>query len=308
MNESNELFYGLSIKPEVQKIWGWFVVLYVFLAGLGGGTFLFSFVMLFVDRFNDAARIGVFLGPILVLIGTLLLVFDLGSPLRAYRIFYAARSTWMTSWLVRGAWLLSAFIILGLAYALPAWDIFAWLPWTQTSSLGQGIGITAAILSLFVMVYPGLLLGVNRSIPLWNTSALPPLFFFSGLDTGLAAFVLMSSTLPSNIGIDGFHLLAGMDCIILFILLIVLASYLELVRQSGETAAVSVQLLLSPLFIWAVIVAGLLVPLVLLLFGLAATSLATIRFLDTVASVLILNGGLLLRFGVVKSGVRMPLI
>lgn len=292
-------------KPEVQQNWGWYVVLYVFFAGLGGGTFLFSFIMLFLDKFNDPARIGVFIGPLLVLFGTLMLIFDLGSPARAVRLF-TTRSTLLTSWMIRGAWILTAFIILGLAYALPAFKIFAWLPWDQTSGLGEGIGIAAAALAVFVMVYPGLLLGVIKSIPLWNTSALPPLFFFSGLDTGLATVVLMSTAFPSTIGIDGFHLLAGVDIAILVVVLVVLAAYLEIVRQTGETAAVSVRLLLSPLFNWGVIIAGLLLPLVILISSFAVTDISTIRVLETITGILILSGGLLLRFGVVKSGVRLP--
>ena len=34
-------------QAEGQKEWGWLVVLYVFLAGLGGGTFLFSVMLIY---------------------------------------------------------------------------------------------------------------------------------------------------------------------------------------------------------------------------------------------------------------------
>jgi formate-dependent nitrite reductase membrane component NrfD len=291
--------HNTMIKPEVQTYWGWLVVLYIFLAGLGGGTFLFSFIMLFMDKFNDPARIGVFIGPILVSIGALMLVFDLGSPLRAFRLF-TTRSTWMTSWLVRGAYILSIFIVLGLAYAL--------IPWTQASGLGRGLGMAAAIFSLFVLIEPPLLLAVNNSIPLWNTSALPALFFFSGLNMGLAVFVLLSSVFPSTIGIDGFHWLANINIAVLVVLLVVLASYLEIVRQTGQTAATSIRLLLSPLFIWGVIVAGMLIPLAIFILSSTVSDVVIICVMDTVASILILIGGLLLRFGVVKSGLRIPVI
>jgi polysulfide reductase chain C len=298
---------NMMIEPKLQTEWGWLVALYLFLAGLGGGTFLFSFILLFMDKFNNPAHIGLFIGPILVAIGSFLLLFDLGSPSQAFRLF-TTLSTWKTSWLVRGSWILTVFIILGLAYALPSLGIFSWLPWTQTSGLGLGIGTVAAIFSLFVMIYPGLLLAVNNSIPLWNTSVLPVLFFFSGLDTGLAAFILFSMVLPSTIGVEGYHLLAGIDSTILVVLLIVLASYLYTVRQTGQTAAVSVNLLLSPLFVWGVIVAGLLIPLAILVSSATVSDVATIRVLDTVASLLILGGAFLLRFGVVKSGIRIPVI
>ena len=35
-------------QTDRQKSWGWMIVLYIFLAGLGGGTFLFSFILLFM--------------------------------------------------------------------------------------------------------------------------------------------------------------------------------------------------------------------------------------------------------------------
>jgi formate-dependent nitrite reductase membrane component NrfD len=290
---------NMMIKPKLQTHWGWLVVFYVFLAGLGGGTFLISFIMRFMDKFNDPARIGVFIGPIIVSIGALMLLLDLGSPARAFRLF-TTPSTWMTSWLVRGAYILSIFIILGLTYAL--------IPWAQESGLGRGLGMVAAIFSLLVLLEPPLLLAVNNSIPLWNTSALPALFFFSGLNTGLAVFVLLSSALPSTVGVNGFHLLANVNIAVLVILLVVLVSYLEIVRQTGQTAAASIRLMLSPLFTWGVIGAGILLPLAIFILCSTVSDGATIRVLETIAGILILIGGLLLRFGVVKSGLRLPVI
>jgi formate-dependent nitrite reductase membrane component NrfD len=128
------------------------------------------------------------------------------------------------------------------------------------------------------------------------------------LNTGLATFVLLSSAFSSNIGLDGFHWLANINIAILVMLLVVLASYLEIVRQTGQTAATSIRLMLSPLFIWGVIVAGMLIPLAVFILSATVSDVATICVLETVASILILIGGLLLRFGVVKSGLRLPVI
>jgi formate-dependent nitrite reductase membrane component NrfD len=290
-------------QVEGQKSWGWLIVLYVFLAGLGGGTFLFSFIMIFLDKNIAAAQIGALVGPVIVVLATLMLVFDLGSASRAYRLF-TTPATLLSSWMIRGAWILTAFIILGLLYALPSFNAFNWLPWSQTSGAGQGIGIAAALLAIIVAVYPGLLLGVIKSIPLWNTPALPPLFFLSGLDTGLAALVLMSLAFPSTIGADGFHLLGAIDIVLIILLLIVLGAYIEIVRQAGVTAAASVHLLKTPLFIGGVIILGLLLPLAMLISSVFASNIQAIRILDGVAGVFILCGGLLLRFNLIRSGVR----
>ncbi len=290
-------------QAERQKSWGWMIVLYIFLAGLGGGTFLFSFILLFTGKYESVAKIGALVGPLVVLLASVLLLFDLGSPSRAYRLFTTPK-TLMTSWMTRGAWILTAFIILGLAYALPAFNLFKWLPWDQTSGWGHGIGIVAAVLSLIVPIYPGLLLGVIKSIPLWNTSVLPPIFFLSGLDTGIAVLVLVSLFLPAGIDIAGFHLLGTIDIALIVMLLVTLFAYIEIVRQSGITAAKSIQLLKTPLFIGGVIIGGLILPLLLLIISISLENIQSIRILDGIAGVLILTGALFLRFSVVTSGLH----
>jgi len=289
--------------PEGQKEWGWLVVLYVFLAGLGGGTFLFSFILSFVDTYSAAAQIGTLVGPLLVALGSVMLLFDLGSVTRAYRLF-TTPATLLSSWMIRGAWILTGFIILGLAYALPAFSSFDWLPWEQTSGFGLGLGVAAAVLAIVVTVYPGLLLGVIKSIPLWNTSALPPLFFLSGLDTGLALLVLISLPFSPAVGTDGFHLLAAIDAGVIVLLIVALGAYIEIVRQAGNTAAASIRLLMTPLFICGVVVSGLLLPLGMFIYGIYLSDVQSVRLLDGVASLLILTGGLLLRLGIIRSGVR----
>jgi formate-dependent nitrite reductase membrane component NrfD len=293
-------------QAERQRSWGWMIILYIFLAGLGGGTFLFSFVLLFISKYEAVARIGALIGPLVVLLASGLLLFDLGSPSRAYRLFTTPK-TLTSSWMSRGAWILTAFIILGLAYALPAFNLFSWLPWTQTSGWGHGIGIAAGLLSLIVPIYPGLLLGVIKSIPLWNTSALPPIFFFSGLDTGIAVIVLVSLFLPAAIDVAGFHLLGTIDIVLIILLMVALFAYIEIVRQAGTTAAASVRLLKTPLFIGGVVIAGMILPLVLLIISVSIPDITSIRILDGIAGVLILTGALLLRFSVVTSGLRRPL-
>jgi formate-dependent nitrite reductase membrane component NrfD len=81
-------------------------------------------------------------------------------------------------------------------------------------------------------------LGVIKSIPLWNTSALPPIFFLSGLDTGIAVLVLVSLFLPSNIDVAGFHLLGTIDIVLIVLLMGALLAYLEIVRQAGTTGGI----------------------------------------------------------------------
>ena len=87
-------------------------------------------------------------------------------------------------------------------------------------------------------------------------------------------------------------------------LLVALGAYIEIVRQTGVTAAASIRLLLNPLFIGGVVISGLVLPLAMFICGAYVTDVQAIRLLDGTASLLILNGGLLLRLSVIRSGVR----
>jgi formate-dependent nitrite reductase membrane component NrfD len=60
----------------------------------------------------------------------------------------------------------------------------------------------------------------------------------------------------------------------------------------------------TPLFVGGVVLAGLVIPLVLLVVSAALTDIQSIRVLDGIAGVLVLCGALLLRSNIVTSGVR----
>jgi len=287
---------------ERQKSWGWVAATYIFLAGVGGGVFLSSFILDFLGSYGPIARIGALWGPLLVLMGTLFLLVDLGAVRRVYRLFFTP-SAFMASWMVKGAWILAVFIILGLAYALPSFEAFGWLPWNKTSDWGRGIGIAAALLSILVAIYPGFLLGVVNGIPSWHASVLPPLFFFLALDTGIALLVLIALFFPITFGAAGFHQLGIADIAFILMQLIALGAFLETVRHLGVTGTATIRLLKTPLFIGGVIILGLLLPLALLLYTVLVTDGLTLRILAGITSALLLAGGLFLRYSIIKTGV-----
>ncbi|MFC1980548.1 NrfD/PsrC family molybdoenzyme membrane anchor subunit [Chloroflexota bacterium] len=288
--------------PEKQKSWGWVVATYVFLAGTGGGTFLSSFILESMGKHELIARIGALLGPVLVLIGTFFLLADLGSVTRVYRLF-STSSAFVASWMIRGTWILTIFIIFGLAYSLPSFELFEWLPWSKVSGVGQSIGIVAALLSALVVIYPGFLFSAARGIPFWNTAALPPLFFLSSLEAGIAVLAIIALFFTANFGVDVFHQLGAADVGLMFIELIVLGAYLDTIRHASISAAASVRLLINPLFIGGAVTIGLLLPLSLLLYSVFITDAFLLYILVGVTSVFVLFGGLLLRYCITRAGV-----
>ena len=134
-----------------------------------------------------------------------------------------------------------------------------------------------------------------------------PIFFLSGLDTGIAVLVLLSIFLPAAIDVAGFHLLGTIDIVLIILLLVALFAYVEIMRQSSTTAAASIRLLKTPLFIGGVVIAGLILPLALLIISVSISGIQTIRIIDGITGVLILAGALLLRLSVVTSGLHRPL-
>jgi len=64
----------------VQTTWGWLIVIYLFLGGLGAGAFLCSALAYkgFLGSLNERFyKFGFLLAPVAVIIGTALLLFDL---------------------------------------------------------------------------------------------------------------------------------------------------------------------------------------------------------------------------------------
>lgn len=288
---------------ERQTTFGWLVAADLFLAGTGAGVFLSSFMLDVLNKYEPLARVGAILGPILVLLGTSLLMAELGTKTKFYRLF-SNPSSWMT----RGTWILTAFIIFSLAYSLPSFGLFAWLPWNKATALGGFIGIVAAIFAVLAATYTGFLLGVLKRIPFWNTPVLPLLFLFSGLQTGMAILLLISPFFAATLGRElpgALRLFVIVEIALSLLQLLMLGAYLEVARHGNRSAAESVGLLKMPLFIAGVVVIGLLVPLGLLFYGAMATDL--LSTLAVIAGILLLAGGVLLRYSIVRVGVRLPL-
>ncbi|MCP5049221.1 MAG: polysulfide reductase NrfD, partial [bacterium] len=70
-------------------LWGLLIVVYLYVGGLSAGLFLLSSVLTFVrnERLRPLARTAALIAPWPVILGATLLIFDLGQPLRFWRLF-----------------------------------------------------------------------------------------------------------------------------------------------------------------------------------------------------------------------------
>ena len=161
-------------------------VAYVCLAGAGAGCFLLSCLW---GRFAETARrwfavAGCATGAISVGIAVMFLVFDLGRPELAWRVFLAP----MTSIISLGAWFIGAFLLFAIACGVG----FA----VRGVRFSIPLVACAVALCVAVMLYTGVLFYVAEAISLWHSVFLPLFFVASSLTMGAAMLVVANVALP----------------------------------------------------------------------------------------------------------------
>lgn len=171
--------------------WGLPVILYLFLAGLGAGAVTVSgSVLLRKGGFGSSrfavARCGALIGPIPVMLGTFMILFELGQPFRALNLFKLINLSPMSI----GTWLLAAFIVLSLLYALTFLPPSAG-PGDRLARFRRALAWVCVPSGISVAIYTGILLGAMPSRPFWNSPILAGLFLLSALSTGTASIILM---------------------------------------------------------------------------------------------------------------------
>jgi polysulfide reductase chain C len=283
---------------EKQISFGGLIAIDLFLGGAGAGIFFISFIMDLMNIFQNITKIGAVTGLILVLMGTIILFLDLGNKSRLYRLFINP-----SSWVTRGTYFITGFVIFGIAYAVFSLNFLDWVLWDKTTLLGKVVGGIAAIFSFMTMLYTGMLFSTMKRIPLWNTPVLPLLFFSSSLYTGMA-FLLLIGQLFVAIPMEDMHFLTMVEIVFILVQLLVLGVFLWAGSYNDITTVESIRSLKGPLFNVGVIIFGLVIPLGLLIYN---------RFTEngiilmTLLSLLILQGGIFLRYCIIKAGIRLPL-
>lgn len=279
---------------QAQTKWRWIIAVYLFLAGLGAGAYLTGVVAEYLGPdWMSVSRIGVALGFPCVFLGSMFLIFDLGTPANFWRAFRKPNSSWMA----RGTIIITIFMVLSAIHT--AFWLWPFRSLEGAEGARHFIGVVGGILALCTMIYTGILLAAARPIAFWSTPMLPLLFLVSALSTGIMAIVLIASLGGGGHG-GAIGALAKVDVVLIILEILVLVFYLQGSHRVPESRA-SAMLVLSgsvaPLFWIGVAVIGLLIPLVLELAGAVAV----------LASICGVIGGLCLRQVVLSAGIHAPL-
>ena len=221
--------------------WGAIIAWYLFLAGVSAGAYLTATYV--GKKFPFAKTIrktGYILAPPLLAIGLLLLVFDAEAGLmHPLRFIYLLKNI-PTSMMTDGTYIIAIFFMLN-AYQ----GIMEYLG----KSVNRWITRFGVVFAFGTAAYTGLLIGVVKSVPLWNTSILPVLFTVSALSTGIAATVLVATFFDRQacynlLSLKKIHAtLVGLELLLIFIMLYVTGNTNEVAYQSvmslltGEFAA-----------------------------------------------------------------------
>ncbi|MDI3316254.1 MAG: polysulfide reductase NrfD [Bacillota bacterium] len=292
-----------DVQGTTQTIWGWPVMVYLFLAGAGAGAYLTAW---WGERGKTSpvlVAMGRWLATPLVAVGTALLVFDLGAgrmhPLRILGLY-----THPESIMTLGTWILSIFLILS------ALDGYGYLV-----GLGRPRWLPplTAIFAVGVALYTGVLLGIIQAIPFWNSALLPVLFVVSACSTGMAATFLGGLLVSREVwkDVESFQ---GLHLGLVVTEAVLLALFLYFAANGPEAARLSVELLVRGPFaaaFWlAVVGAGLVLPILFQLLTRVGSLSPVLRqpFWLALESVLVLVGGFYLRFLVVAGGVPQKLL
>ena len=298
----------MSFEP--QHVWHWQIAIYLFLGGLGGATFALASVLhLFEDCNKKMLSIAVFSSMAFLGIGTIFLLADMLQPFKA---FYALTNP--SSWIFWGVIFINGFFAIATFYIIPLlkeWKSFEPLinkiPKKILSFIEKMNGVAAvggSSMGFLVAIYTGLLISAAPAISFWNTPAMPLLFVVSAFSTGAAYLLLLSAIANTNESRYIANRLERLDAVLIIIEIIILGAYFNFAFFLPSGAKYSANLLFgSWMFVINFLIGGLLIPLAIETYSIFSKRKAHNRSIIVVASTLVLVGGFLLRYFVLKVGV-----
>jgi formate-dependent nitrite reductase membrane component NrfD len=302
-------YVGHGFPPH----WGWYIVLYFFLGGLSAGTYFIATLLLLSGdpRDREAVHLGYLVSFPLLLVCALILILDLGVPLRFWHMLVASQripALLFKPWspISLGIWILSAFALFSAAafvWSLERTGRLRWGPAVRVMAWAQGrpralVVAWNAVGTFFgfgLAGYTGVLISAT-TIPVWhNARLMGALFLVSATSTSYALLVLLLLRRGAGRDEPTIAKLARADR---FTMVLELALIALLLLILGRTARPLVSGGFGVLFWLGVVGVGLLIP--LLPHRRAVLGWAGHRQ-ELIAAVCVLVGGLLLRFVVVVS-------
>jgi len=185
-------------------VWDWRGALYLFLGGLSAGLAVMTSILHMrkngaLAENDRAACIAQLLVPVILSVGMLFIFLDLERKLNVFWFYLTFQPLSPMSW---GSWGLLVFYPVSILYAIAAYPaenrqdlkirvlldlanrLHPYRSFLAMANLGMGI---------FIGIYTGVLLSSFVARPLWNSAVLPVLFLTSALSAGAALMIMVAS-------------------------------------------------------------------------------------------------------------------
>jgi len=288
----------------VYNVWhenpyGYLVLVYFFLAGTSGGSFLVAAISKIYgkEKYRAVSNIGAVAALVLITLGGLCIWLDLGRIERVYLLFLRFNVTSPVSW---GGPIINLFAVCTaffIYYSLIA----------KNDSRARLLAKIGIVLAVALTTYTGFLLSMAKARPMWHSAIMAPLFLVSSGIAGLALVLLIVNLLNKYSPEDDVVRTLGRTLIILILIDIFFLSDMY-VLYVGISEAQEVALLLLvgkfAFLFWGIeLLLGSVFPIIIL----ATRRLARQRTWQVVASVLSLIGVFTMRYIIVIIGQYLPL-
>lgn len=303
-----ELFTSGRDLPHIDpslEIWHWPISLYLFLGGLAAGLLFFAGLITVLGKEKDyptTVKYASIISPIALTLGLLALFYDLTHKFYFWRLYTTIRIESPMSW---GAWVLLIITPISFLWVFsyyseifPKWQLkYQYLNKLEKFLKDNRKNMAYALipLSIILGVYTGILLSAFNARPLWNNAILGPLFLVSGLSTGAATIILLAKTQKEK------HLFGKIDLALIVLELGLIVHMLMGMYAGSEVQLEAMQLFVggefTMMFFGFVIILGLIAPAILEFLELRGFKIPV-----AVPAILVLIGGMVLRFVMVEAG------
>lgn len=276
----------------MEILWDYRVVLDLFLGGVGIGTFLFATILYAIDseKFQRGIKKSWIISPILIILGLVLLLTELGRPLNVIKAIYNTNSTSVMS---IGMFLQGICVALMLLIVVKLFT-------SKINEIPKALIYITGLFAGLVGIYHGFLLtGIERIA--WSDS-IPSVFFISSILAGSSLATILAVSNEGYKELMSKLRLPAIFNIVLTLQIVSIFSWVySLAIRGSETKLVYIKLMTTfGSEFWFFVIVGIIIPIIL--FTIMLLKKIETKAMLITATLCIITGSLVIKYIVVYIG------